>query len=146
MISSTSKTCWAPWWTSTSRSRSSSWSSWWNNFFLSCYTSFCSVFDQFLMGNWLQIISSTYLRDMLDTMVGVDVRDKESSSSSWWNYFLSCSTLFRSSFWQEISWKWFYVLRVMLDTMVDVDIKDKEESHKKLTIKLLGMCTSLINF
>ena len=43
----------------------------------------------FLMGNWLIMIFNTYLGDMLDTMVDINITDKE-KSIVYEIIFLSC--------------------------------------------------------
>ena len=109
-----------------------------NTYFYKYHFECWPLFWRQVVVSYFEISSGTlfriklYLRDMLDTIVDINIKDKEEPTSSRRNNFLSCSSSFRFSFWQEVNWKWFNVVRVMLDTMVDVDIKDKEESIKKL--------------
>ena len=106
MISSTSGKCWKPWWTSTSRTRRSSSRSWWNY-----YYHFLNHFGIDFAGKSIENFKNCkfyVLRDMLETMVDFDIKDKE-ASSSWWNYFLSYYTSFQSCFWWEIDCRWFQV-------------------------------------
>ena len=72
MISSNSGTCWTPWWTSTSSTRRSSSSSIWNYFFYHVIHHFSLVFDGELIVN-----NFNYLWFMLNTMVDVNINDKE---------------------------------------------------------------------
>ena len=72
MISGTSGTCRTPWWTSTSRTRRSSSILDENIFFSDVIHHLSQVFDGEMIADDFK-----YLKDMLDTMVNVDIKVKE---------------------------------------------------------------------
>ena len=72
-----------------------------------------------------------YLRDMQDTMLDVDIKDKEEFIKKLMKLFF-CHVIhhFGIGFDRELIANDFEYLRDMLDTMVVVNIKDKEEFIK----------------